>query len=229
MWTVWHSADCRIHRSPNSSVLFRIFGRFMVKFFQSSPNRRMFTMEFRHQIFSQNEVLIFFFSFYAIITYVMAIVELQQHVLAVYNSKSPISEWCHHVNCSQFGIRQIVNGIHVLYVPMWNKWKIVLLNWHLWHEIQEIVQKMSVTRLTSSVFKQRALAGARGSNAATKSQTLILPSYAPLTMRFESKRMQRTSSSWPSRTRRHAPHSMSQRLCVKSRRHKYNEIDLLKI
>lgn len=48
----------------------------------------------------------------------MAIVELQQLVLAVYNSKSPISEWCHHVNCSQFGIRQIVNGIPVLYVPI---------------------------------------------------------------------------------------------------------------
>lgn len=50
----------------------------------------------------------------------MAIVGLQQRsgVLAVYNSKSPISESCRHVNCSQFGIRQIVNGIHVLYAPV---------------------------------------------------------------------------------------------------------------
>ena len=39
--------------------------------------------------------------------------------------------------------------------------------------------------------------------------TLILPSYAPLTILLLSKRMHLTSSSWPSSTRRQAPHSMS--------------------
>ena len=58
------------------------------------------------------------FVYFSICTYVMAIVELQQHVLAVYNSKNPISEWCHRVNCLQFGIHQIANEIHVLYVPI---------------------------------------------------------------------------------------------------------------
>lgn len=53
-------------------------------------------------------------------TYVMAIVWLPLHVLAAYNSKSPISEWCHRASCLQFGIRQIANGIHVLYVPVWS-------------------------------------------------------------------------------------------------------------
>lgn len=38
------------------------------------------------------------------------------------------------------------------------------------------------------------------------------PSYAPLTMRLLSNLMQRTSSSWPSRTRRHEPASMSHNL-----------------
>ena len=38
------------------------------------------------------------------------------------------------------------------------------------------------------------------------------PSYAPLTIRLLSNRIHRTSSSWPSRTRRQAPHSMSHKL-----------------
>mgnify|MGYP006892775631 CR=1 FL=1 len=68
----------------------------------------------------------------------------------------------------------------------------------------------------------------RGSSAAGRSQILILPiytiefrkkkvclienipSYAPETIRFESKRIHRTSSSCPSSTRRQAPHSISQ-------------------
>lgn len=58
----------------------------------------------------------------------------------------------------------------------------------------------------------RALACARGSRAATKSHTLIFPSYAPLTIRLESKRMQRTSSSCPSSIRKQAPHSISHNL-----------------
>lgn len=65
---------------------------------------------------------------------------------------------------------------------------------------------------TTKVFMHRALACARGSRAATKSHTLIFPSYAPLTIRFESKRMQRTSSSCPSSIRKQAPHSMSHNL-----------------
>jgi len=56
---------------------------------------------------------------------------------------------------------------------------------------------------------QRVPAGARGSFAAFRSQTLIFPSYAPDTIRLLSKRMQRTSSSWPSRTRRQDPLSIS--------------------
>lgn len=52
-----------------------------------------------------------------------------------------------------------------------------------------------VSQLTTKVFRHKALACARGSSAATRSHTLILPSYAPLTIRFESKRMHRTSSS----------------------------------
>lgn len=66
--------------------------------------------------------------------------------------------------------------------------------------------------LTTSVLRQRVFDWALGSKAATKSHTLILPSYAPLTIRFESNRMQRTSSSCPSRTRRQAPHSISHSL-----------------
>lgn len=82
-----------------------------------------------------------------------------------------------------------------------------------------------------NVFRQSDEVCARGSRAAWRSQILILPnrrenretlrskqmriwsilpSYAPETMRLESKRMHRTSSSWPSNTRKHAPHSMSQ-------------------
>ena len=63
---------------------------------------------------------------------------------------------------------------------------------------------------------QRVPAGALGSMAACKSQTLIFPSYAPLTILLLSNLMQRTSSSWPSRTLRQAPHSMSQSLMVLS-------------
>ena len=82
-----------------------------------------------------------------------------------------------------------------------------------------------------NVFRQSDEVWARGSRAAWRSQILILPSrrengetlrstqrkiclilpsYAPETIRLESKRMHRTSSSWPSNTRKHAPHSMSQ-------------------
>lgn len=42
------------------------------------------------------------------------------------------------------------------------------------------------------------------------------PSYAPLTMCLLSNLIHLTSSSWPSRTRKHAPHSMSQSLMVLS-------------
>lgn len=66
-------------------------------------------------------------------------------------------------------------------------------------------------KLTVNVLMHKEFCWARGSIAATKSHTLIFPSYAPLTILFESKRMQRTSSSCPSRTRKQAPHSMSQR------------------
>lgn len=75
-------------------------------------------------------------------------------------------------------------------------------------EVKKIVQES----FTSNVFRHNALAGARGSNAATKSHTLILPSYAPLTIRFESNRMHLTNSSCPSSTRKQAPHSISHKL-----------------
>lgn len=68
-----------------------------------------------------------------------------------------------------------------------------------------------INKLTVNVLMHNEFGWALGSIAATKSQTLIFPSYAPLTILFESKRMQRTSSSCPSSTRKHAPHSMSQR------------------
>lgn len=48
----------------------------------------------------------------------MVNVELRPHALVVCNLKSPISELYHHVNCSQFEIRQIVNETLVLYVPV---------------------------------------------------------------------------------------------------------------
>ncbi len=69
---------------------------------------------------------------------------------------------------------------------------------------------------STSVRRQRVPEVALGSSAAWRSHTLILPSYAPLTMRLLSKRMHRTSSSWPSKTLRQAPHSMSHNLIVLS-------------
>lgn len=48
----------------------------------------------------------------------MAIVWLRQHAPVVCSSKNPISEWCHRVSCSQFGIHQIVNETLVRYVPV---------------------------------------------------------------------------------------------------------------
>merc|ERR1719310_881370 len=55
---------------------------------------------------------------------------------------------------------------------------------------------------STRVLMQRVPAGALGSMAACKSQTFIFPSYAPLTILLLSNLMQRTSSSWPSRTLR---------------------------
>lgn len=52
-----------------------------------------------------------------------------------------------------------------------------------------------------------------------KQLPLILPSYAPDTIRFESNRIQRTSSSCPSSIRRQAPHSISHSL--KENSHRY--------
>ena len=46
--------------------------------------------------------------------------------------------------------------------------------------------------------------------------TKTRPSYAPLMMRVSSNRMHRTSSSWPSKMRKHAPHSTSHNLCNKN-------------
>lgn len=43
-------------------------------------------------------------------------------------------------------------------------------------------------------------------------RTQAYPSYAPLTIRLLSKRIQRTSSSCPSKTRKQAPHSISHSL-----------------
>lgn len=47
-------------------------------------------------------------------------------------------------------------------------------------------------------------------------KNLTNPSYAPLTMRLLSNLMQRTSSSWPSRTRKQFPRSMFHNLIVLS-------------
>lgn len=69
---------------------------------------------------------------------------------------------------------------------------------------------------STSVRRHNVLAGARGSRAACKSQTLIFPSYAPLTILLLSNRMHRTNSSCPSRTLKQAPHSISHSLMVLS-------------
>lgn len=109
-------------------------------------------------------------------------------------------------------------------------------NCRSWHITKKRKQKM--THRTTKVLRHRVPAGALGSKAAAKSQTFIFlrwkntklyirswstfictnttfatyPSYAPLTILLLSNRIQRTSSSWPSKTRRHAPHSMSHNL-----------------
>lgn len=56
---------------------------------------------------------------------------------------------------------------------------------------------------------QSELGWDRGSSAATRSQTLIFPSYAPLTILFISNLIHLTNSSWPSSTLKQAPHSIS--------------------
>lgn len=45
------------------------------------------------------------------------------------------------------------------------------------------------------------------------------PSYAPLTILLLSKRMHLTNSSWPSNTRKHAPHSISHSLEESTKQH----------
>ena len=57
-------------------------------------------------------------------------------------------------------------------------------------------------------FKEQPSEGIN-SVGCSNQRALILPSYAPETILLESNLMHRTSSSWPSRTRRQAPHSMS--------------------
>lgn len=146
----------------------------------------------------------------------MVTVELRQHVQVVYNLKNPILELYHRVNCLQFEIHQIANETLVQYVPVDIRMnninvvqlyffkKCVLFNGNDYFSKEKLILDLRTenrilliakAKITSNVFKHNALAGARGSKAATRSHTLILPSYAPLTMRFESNRMQRTSSS----------------------------------
>lgn len=58
----------------------------------------------------------------------MVIAELRPHARVVCNLKSPISQWCRHVSCSQFGIHQIAIETLVLYVPVINEKAIELIN-----------------------------------------------------------------------------------------------------
>ena len=57
---------------------------------------------------------------------------------------------------------------------------------------------------------------------------LTNPSYAPLTILLASNLMHRTNSSWPSRTRKHAPHSTSQSLKKKHKLLKLHRLTDLK-
>lgn len=106
--------------------------------------------------------------------------ELQLHALAAYNLKSPISELYHRVSCSQFEIRQIANETLVLYVPVLEeRIRIYFIISLLLVKKNQFFHVISISKncdVTSNVFKHNALAGARGSSAATKSHTLILPS-----------------------------------------------------
>lgn len=141
----------------------------------------------------------------------------RSHPLLICCRRNSILVWYRRVNCLQFQIHRNVTGIHDLCAPAKHKYIFKWINWkisrHLWTNKKRNQKSMSHRRrLTLKVFKHSALDGVRGSRAATRSHTLITPSYAPLTIRFLSKRMQRTNCSWPSRIRRQAPFSMSHTL-----------------
>lgn len=94
---------------------------------------------------------------------------------------------------------------------------IIVSSWELltiWNSSN--CKRKTLPECSTRVRMHKVPAGALGSFAATKSQTLILPSYAPETILLLSNRMQRTSSSWPSRILKQTPFSMSQSLMVQS-------------